>query len=154
MESTERQPDTSLSRPCFALFCGLLLPLAGLSLWDTPRSPPVSDHRQNRGLVLTLSTLTLPTPLSTVLCAALHKPQQNWFTVPVFFGSRQRQYSPYSLQVKGSCVQLFYSILGCVLPLQEVALRQSSTFLCLLSRPYRPLLPHNVISPTTFWSSG
>ena len=49
---------------------------------------------------------------------------------------------------------LFYYILGCVLPLQEVALRQSSIFLCPLhSHPHSSLLPHNVISPTTFWSS-
>ena len=50
---------------------------------------------------------------------------------------------------------LFYSILGCVFPLQEVTLHQSlpsSSDLC-YPRPYRSLLPHNVISPTTFWSS-
>ena len=49
---------------------------------------------------------------------------------------------------------LFYSILGCVLPLQEVALRQSLPSFSVLCcpRPYRSLLSHNVISPT-FWSS-
>ena len=50
---------------------------------------------------------------------------------------------------------LFYSTLGCVLSLQEVALCQclpSFSVLC-YPRPYRSLLPHNVISPTTFWSS-
>ena len=53
------------------------------------------------------------------------------------------------------CV-LFYSILGCVLPLQEVALRQSPPSFSVLCCPcpYRSLLPHNVISPTTFWSSS
>ena len=51
---------------------------------------------------------------------------------------------------------LFYSIQGCVLPLQEVALRQSLPSFSVLCypRPYRSLLPHNVISPTTFWSSN
>ena len=50
---------------------------------------------------------------------------------------------------------LFYSILGCVLPLQEVALRQSPPSFSVLCCPcpYRSLLPHNVISPTPFWSS-
>ena len=50
---------------------------------------------------------------------------------------------------------LFYSVLGCVLPLQEVALRQSLPSFSVLCypRPYRSLLPHNVISLTTFWSS-
>ena len=50
---------------------------------------------------------------------------------------------------------MFYSILGCVLPLQEVALRQSLPSFSVLCypRPYRSLLPHNVISPTMFWSS-
>ena len=59
---------------------------------------------------------------------------------------------------KKSCVGnsiLFYSILGCVLPLQEEALRQSPPSFSVLCypHPYRSLLPHNVISPTTFWSS-
>ena len=52
--------------------------------------------------------------------------------------------------------QYSYSyILGCVLPLQEVALRQSLPSFSVLyyPRPYRSLLPQNVISPTTFWSS-
>ena len=51
---------------------------------------------------------------------------------------------------------LFYSILGCILPLQEIALRQSLPSFSVLCypHPYRSLLPHNVISPTTFWSSG
>ena len=51
---------------------------------------------------------------------------------------------------------LFYSILGCVLPLQEVALHQSLPSFSVLCypHPYRSLLPHNVISPTTFWSSA
>ena len=50
---------------------------------------------------------------------------------------------------------LFYSILGCVLPLQEVALRQSPPSFSVLCYPcpYRSLLPHNVISPTPIWSS-
>ena len=49
----------------------------------------------------------------------------------------------------------FYSILGCVLPKQEVALRQSHATFSVLCYPCqnRSLLPHNVISPTTFWSS-
>ena len=48
-----------------------------------------------------------------------------------------------------------YSILGCVLPLQEVALRQSPLTFSVLHYPcpYRSLLPHNVISPTTVWYS-
>ena len=50
---------------------------------------------------------------------------------------------------------LFCSIPGCVLPLQEVALRQSLPSFSVLCypRPYRSMLPLNVISPTTFWSS-
>ena len=50
---------------------------------------------------------------------------------------------------------IFYFIIGCVLPLQEVALRQSLPSFSVLCypHPYRSLLPHNVISPTTFWSS-
>ena len=50
---------------------------------------------------------------------------------------------------------LFYSILCCVLALQEVALHQSLPSFSVLCypRPYRSLLPHNVIFPTTFWSS-
>ena len=52
--------------------------------------------------------------------------------------------------------ELFCSILDCVLPLQEVVLLQSLPSFSVLcySHPYRSLLPHNVISPTTFWSSG
>ena len=52
-------------------------------------------------------------------------------------------------------IYIFYSVLGCVLPLQKVALRQSLPSFSVLcySRPYRSLLPHNIISPTTFWSS-
>ena len=48
-----------------------------------------------------------------------------------------------------------FSILGCVLQLQEVALHQSLPSFSVLCypRPYRSLLPHNVISPTMFWSS-
>ena len=51
---------------------------------------------------------------------------------------------------------LFYSILGRVLPLQEAALRQSLPSFSVLCYPCpnRSLLPRNVISPTTFWSSG
>ena len=47
------------------------------------------------------------------------------------------------------------SILFCVLPLQEVALRQSLPSFSVLCCPclYRSLLSHTVISPTTFWSS-
>ena len=51
---------------------------------------------------------------------------------------------------------LFYSVLGCGLPLQEVALRQrppSFSVLC-YPCPYRSLLPHSVTPPTTFWSSN
>ena len=51
---------------------------------------------------------------------------------------------------------LFSSILGCVPPLQEVALRQippSFSVLC-YSCSYRSLLPLNVISPATYWSSN
>ena len=45
---------------------------------------------------------------------------------------------------------IFYSILGCVLQMQESALCQSPlTFSGLCCS----LLPHNVISPMTFWSS-
>ena len=56
------------------------------------------------------------------------------------------------VELKDWCI---YSILGCVLPLQEVALRQSPPSFSVLCYPcpYRSLLPHNVISPTTFWSS-
>ena len=43
-------------------------------------------------------------------------------------------------QVCQFCVVLFYSILGCVLPLQEVALHQSSIFLCPLLSSSIPLL--------------
>ena len=46
-----------------------------------------------------------------------------------------------------------WSILGCVLPLQEVALRQSPPTVC-YPCSYRSLLSHNVTSPTTFWSSN
>ena len=51
---------------------------------------------------------------------------------------------------------LLYSILDCVLPQQEVALCQSppSFFVSCYPCPYRSLLPHNVISPKTFWSSN
>ena len=63
-----------------------------------------------------------------------------------------------SLETKVASLRsiLFYSILGCVLPLQEVALRQSLPSFSVLCypHPYRSLLPHNVISPATFWSSG
>ena len=47
---------------------------------------------------------------------------------------------------------LLYSILGCVLPLQEAALCQSPPSFSVLCYPcpYRSLLPHSVISPTTF----
>ena len=41
---------------------------------------------------------------------------------------------------------LFYSILGCVLSLQEVALHQSPLSVLCYPCPYRSLLPHNVIS--------
>ena len=54
------------------------------------------------------------------------------------------------------CSVLFYAIPGCVLPLQEVALRQSPPTFSVLCCPcpYHSLLPHNVISTTTFWSSN
>ena len=50
---------------------------------------------------------------------------------------------------------LFYSVLGCVPPLQEVATHQSppSFYVFCYPCPHRSLLPHNVISPTTFRSS-
>ena len=52
--------------------------------------------------------------------------------------------------------KLFCSILGCVLPLQEVAIHQSPPifYLHCSPSPYRFLLPHNVISPTKFRSSN
>ena len=45
---------------------------------------------------------------------------------------------------------LFCSVLGCVLPVQEVDLCQSPLVFSVLCCPcpYRSLLPHNVISPT------
>ena len=51
---------------------------------------------------------------------------------------------------------LFYSILGCVVPLQEVACHQSPPTFSVLCCPcpYRSLVPHNVISPTMFQSSN
>ena len=51
---------------------------------------------------------------------------------------------------------LFCSVLGCVLPLLEVALSQSPPTFSVLCYPcpYRSLLPHNVIFPTMFWSSS
>ena len=54
------------------------------------------------------------------------------------------------------CARLSYSILGCVLPLQEAALCQSPPTFSVLCYPcpYRFLFPHNVISPTAFWSSN
>ena len=50
---------------------------------------------------------------------------------------------------------LFYSILGCVLPLQDVALRPSPPSFSVLCCPcpHRSLLPHNVSSPTRKHSS-
>ena len=50
---------------------------------------------------------------------------------------------------------LFYSILGCVLPLQERALCQISAICSVLCCPCPSysLMPHNVISPITFWCS-
>ena len=47
-------------------------------------------------------------------------------------------------------------LLGCVLPLQEVTFRQSPPIFSILCYPcpYRSLLPHNVISPTTFCFSN
>ena len=50
---------------------------------------------------------------------------------------------------------LFYSFLCCVLLLLEVALSQSRPSFSVLCYPcpYHSLLLHNVISPTTFWSS-
>ena len=50
---------------------------------------------------------------------------------------------------------LFCSVLGCVLPLQEVALLQNPLTFSVLCYPCpnRSMLPHNVISPTTLWSS-
>ena len=55
--------------------------------------------------------------------------------------------------VKMCCCE---SILGCVFPLQEVALCQSPPTFSVLCCPcpYRSLLPHTVISPVTFWSSN
>ena len=49
---------------------------------------------------------------------------------------------------------MFYSILGCALPLQELTLLQNLPTFSVLCHPcpYRSSLPHNVISPTTFWS--
>ena len=60
------------------------------------------------------------------------------------------------MQVMNIMLSLFYSILGCVLPLQEVALCHSPPNFSVLCCPcpYRSLLPHNVISSTTFWSSN
>ena len=47
---------------------------------------------------------------------------------------------------------LFYFILGCALPLQEAALHQSPATFSVLCYPCpnRSLLPHNVISQTTY----
>ena len=54
----------------------------------------------------------------------------------------------------GGFLMLLQSILGCVLPRQEVALRQSPPSFSVLCCPcpYRPLLPHKVISLPTFWA--
>ena len=51
---------------------------------------------------------------------------------------------------------VFYYILGCVLSLQEVALRQRPPTFAVLCYPcpYCSLLPHSVISSMTFWSSN
>ena len=51
---------------------------------------------------------------------------------------------------------IFCSSLGCVLPLQKIALCQSPPTLSVFCYPYsyRSLLPHNVFSPTIFWSSN
>ena len=61
---------------------------------------------------------------------------------------------PLSILIGSKKSVLFCSILACVLPLQEVALRQSpstlSVLCCLWSHCF--LLPHNVISPVMFWS--
>ena len=75
-----------------------------------------------------------------------------WSCAVQIFTAEVAEFSQQGKSIKGSK----YSILGCVLPLQEVALRQnlpSFSVLC-YPHPYRSLLPHNVISPTTFWSSG
>ena len=50
---------------------------------------------------------------------------------------------------------LIFSILGCVLPLQEAELSQRPPIFSVLCYPCpcRSLLLHKVISPTTFWSS-
>ena len=50
----------------------------------------------------------------------------------------------------------FYSIPGCVPPLQEVALHQNPPSFSVLCYPcpYHSLLPHNVTSLMTFWSSN
>ena len=50
---------------------------------------------------------------------------------------------------------LFYSILGCVLSLQEIAVHQSSSTFSALCYPClcRSLLHHNVISPGTCWTT-
>ena len=51
---------------------------------------------------------------------------------------------------------LFSSVLGCVIPLQDAALRQSPPTFSVFCYPclYHSLLPHNVISATKFWSSN
>ena len=59
---------------------------------------------------------------------------------------------------KKTCHNVYPTLhaVGCVLPLQRVALRQSPPTFSLICYPcpYRSLLPHNVISPMTFQSSN
>ena len=57
---------------------------------------------------------------------------------------------------KRNKTKLFCSIPGCALPLQEAALCQSPPIFSVLCHPcpYHSLLPYNVISPMTFWSSN
>ena len=75
---------------------------------------------------------------------------------PHFVGScHQSQIQLIYIETQQYKWDLFFSILGCVLPLQEVSLCQSPPSFSVLCypHPYRSLLPQNVISPKTFWSS-
>ena len=91
------------------------------------------------------------------LRTGLHLCAVFWSLYQAFFGSHRPGPPWNSKTLLGITVSplLFYSILGCVLPLQEVALCQSPPSFCVLCHPcsYRSLLPHNIISPIIFWSS-
>ena len=62
----------------------------------------------------------------------------------------------YKAKKKKTLFVLFYSVLGCVFPLQEVAFHYASPAFPVPCYPcsYHSLLLQNVISPSTCWSSN